>query len=88
MVSEPVGPNPLVWEPPRSASSASVEPIGSKVSYRSQWRTWWCWMLRGGKATHQLIDDDDGRRGKVLNLRREEEHGLEVKEAVRNLAAR
>ena len=45
-------------------------------------------MLQGGKATHQLIDDYDGRRGKVLKLRREKEHALEVKEAVRDWAAR
>ena len=38
MVSKPVGPNPLVWEPPGIANFASVEPIGSKVPYRSQWR--------------------------------------------------
>ena len=44
-------------------------------------------MLQGGKAAHQLIDDDDGRRGKVLKLRREEEHALKVKEAVCDLAA-
>ena len=45
-------------------------------------------MLQGGKAAHQLTDDDDGRRGKFLKLRREEEHSLEVKEAVRDWTAR
>ena len=45
-------------------------------------------MLQGGKAAHQQTSDDDGRRGKMLKLRREEEHGLEVKEAVRDWAAR
>ena len=33
-------------------------------------------MLQGGNAAHQLTDDDDGRRGKVVKLRREEEPSL------------
>ena len=36
LVSEPVVPNPLVWESPGSASSTRVEPIGSDVPWKAQ----------------------------------------------------
>ena len=76
LVSEPVGPNPLVWEPLGSVSSASVEPIGSEVPHRSQWRTWCLWMLQGGKAAHQQTSDDDGQRGELVKAMEEEEPSL------------
>ena len=45
-------------------------------------------MLQGGKAAHQQTSDDDGQRGELVKSKEEEEHGLEVTEAVRDWAAR
>ena len=76
LVSELVAPDPLSWEPPGSASSASVEPIGSKVPWKSRWEIWWLWMLQGGKAAQKQTSDDDGQRGELVKPMEEEEPSL------------